>query len=120
MLISTFPLLKVTFQFASGVEDCQSSECNYGKKIFDFGCRKTNQKCGTNMEFKTISKIRFMDSLANYYYKCIHICVCVSDKYVVKGGQCVEKRNVLSQINLSETKVNCSVKKFCIWIPSSF
>lgn len=85
--------------------DCRYSECNYGGKIVDYGCHRTNEKCGTNMEYRTVSKTLFMDNIVARY-KCMQKCVCVGNNYFLKNGQCFNYETLLSHGNLNETKVH--------------
>ncbi|VDN60959.1 unnamed protein product [Dracunculus medinensis] len=60
-----------------------------GDKISDYGCQRTNQKCGTNMIFKTISKVLFLE-YSQPLYRCFQQCSCINDKYVENDGQCID------------------------------
>ncbi|VDN53764.1 unnamed protein product [Dracunculus medinensis] len=71
-----------------------NNERNYkvGDQIFDFGCRRTNQKCGTNMIFKTISKVLLLE-YPQPSYRCFQKCSCISEKYIENDGECREGRH---------------------------
>lgn len=76
-----------------------SDATNYkiGDKITDYGCQKTNKKCGTNLVFKTASKI-FLNEYALPFYKCIQRCSCINSKFIANDGECSD--------SLSKTEIN--------------
>lgn len=62
---------------------CEGRYCEYGKKIYDYGCALTSMKCGTNMKFSTLEEIDDGN--------CIQVCSCISDNYVEINGKCIKK-----------------------------
>lgn len=76
-----------------------------GDKIIDYGCRKTFEKCGTNMIFKTVSKILFSEFTFSFY-RCYQRCSCINGKYFESDGQCMERENLFIDGSRGKTQVN--------------
>lgn len=85
-----FSVFKVFLRSTRGAIHYPQENYTYGEEIVDYGCHQTNQKCGINMIFKTVSKTLHVE----YSYpinKCIQRCVCVNSKYSGNGTKCVKK-----------------------------
>ncbi|VDN54362.1 unnamed protein product, partial [Dracunculus medinensis] len=80
----------VFLQYVSAASECKHGECAYGEEIADFGCRRTNQKCGENMVFRLISKaVRLQNSFP--IYQCWQRCICAKKYFAVSNGKCIKK-----------------------------
>ncbi|VDN54292.1 unnamed protein product, partial [Dracunculus medinensis] len=69
---------------------CLGQSC---ARIYDPLCIQTGRKCGHNMVYRTVDKMKYTDDLSPELI-CIQECVCISEQYERKDGQCIEKNDI--------------------------
>lgn len=61
---------------------------------------KAGRKCGNNMAYKIVDKVKYADGVS-LEPLCILECTCVSEQYEKKDGQCIKKNDIPKQKEVS-------------------
>ncbi|VDN54074.1 unnamed protein product [Dracunculus medinensis] len=72
---------------------CLGQSC---ARIYDPLCVQTGRKCGHNMVYRTVDKMKYTDDVSPELI-CIQECTCISEQYERKDGQCIEKNDILTR-----------------------
>lgn len=103
-----FSVFKVFLRSTRGAIDYPQENYTYGEEIVDYGCHQTNQKCGINMIFKTVSE-KLVFPYSYPVFRCIQRCICANNNYIENGKYCIKKEFLYHQ---TITEVNYLINDY--------